>query len=96
MNQTGASSTTPRLTSSALTMPARPSNMKRQRSADTTVGMAQGTSTAARTSRRPRKARFIASASRQPSPSSRVTVAAVNSSVWPSASRKRASPTAST
>ena len=47
--------------------------MKRQSSADTTVGMAHGTSTAARTSARPRKARFIASASRQPSSSSSVT-----------------------
>ena len=47
--------------------------MKRQSSADTTVGIAHGTSTAARTRPRPRKARFIASASRQPSSSSSVT-----------------------
>ena len=81
MNQTGGSLTSRRSTSRAFAMPARPSKMKRQSSADTTVGIAHGTSTAARTSERPRKARFIASARMQPSPSSIVTVAAVNSSV---------------
>ena len=45
-----ASCTRPRSTSSAFAIPAWPSNMKRQSSADTTVGMAQGTRTAARTS----------------------------------------------
>ena len=55
MNQTGGSRTTRRSTRSALAMPARPSKMKRQSSADTTVGMAHGTSTAARTQGAPAK-----------------------------------------
>ena len=76
-------------------MPESPSNMNRQISAATTVGIAQGTRMAARTSPRPRKVRFIARARTQPSPSSSVTLATVKSSVWTSASRKRASPSAS-
>ena len=79
------------MTSTALAMPASPSNMNRQSRPDTTVGMAQGTSTAARMSARPRKARFIARASTVPSASSRVTLATAKKPVWPSAAQKRAS-----
>ena len=80
-NQSGGVRTMPDAASSAFAMPACPSKMKRQSSAETTVGMAQGTRIDARTSARPRNARFMASARTQPRPSSMVTLATVNTTV---------------
>ncbi len=96
MNQTGGCPVSPVAASNAFAMPAWPSNMNRQSSAETTVGMAHGTSTAARTRARPRNARFMARASTQPSPSSSDTVTAAKNSVWAMAPQNRGSLSAST
>ena len=74
-SQTSGCPRIPRLTRAAFTIPVSPSNMNRQSSAETTVGIAQGTSTAARTRPRKRNARFKARASQRPMTSSRVTLA---------------------
>ena len=95
MNQTIGSRITPTLTSTAFTIPVWPSNMNRQSSAETTVGIAQGTSTAARTRPRPLNARLSASASQRPITSSRPTLVTAKKSVCPSAPMNRGSRTAS-
>jgi hypothetical protein len=80
----------------AFAMPACESNMKRQRSAATTVGIAQGRSEVARAAPRPRNALFMASAITRPRTSSRETVTPVKNSVWPNDDQKRGSPASST
>ncbi len=91
MNQTIGCSRIPAFTSSSLAMPPCDSKMNRQRSAATTVGIAHGTSTAARTNPRPRNVRFIASARKSPISSSSVIDTKVKKAVCPSAPQKRGS-----
>ena len=79
----------------AVTTPVWPSNMKRQTSAATTVGIAHGRSAASRTAPRPRVAVCMMSASPRPRPSSTGTVTAANATVWTNAARNRGSPAAS-
>ncbi len=95
MNHTIGACKTPTLTSTVFTIPDCPSNMKRHRSPATTVGMAQGIRTAARTRPRPRKARFKASASQRPTTSSSPTLVTAKNKVCPSAPQNRGSLSAS-
>ncbi len=75
----------------AFAIPPCDSKMKRQSSAATTVGIAHGTSTAARTNPRPRKTRFIARARNSPINSSSEIDTTVKNAVCPSAAQKRGS-----
>ena len=92
-NQVGAA--TPARAASVSASPDGLSNMKRQTKATTTVGMAQGRSAAVRASPRALVMPFSARASARPPASSSVTDTAANSSVCPTAPRKRASAKAS-
>ena len=93
-NQVGAAN--PRRASTAEARPAGLSNMKRQTSAATTVGIAHGSSTAVRTSPAARETRSSASASTSPPASSSVTEAAANTPVCAIALQNRRSASAST
>ena len=73
-------------------MPACASNMKRQTSAATTVGMAHGRSAATRTSARPRTAVCMISASARPSASSSGTLISRERDGMEQRRRERGSP----